>query len=698
MTNAPVRTHIWVRGDDHPDRRRQLLDERAVDHHADCHRRLRGPYSGIGVLLRTIVTDAQRSHPDLLRRHQISLVYSNPDLSEILGPTPRMLVEVTPHEERTRYFGKAYIRGVSQDLTTFLIAYAEELRHDRGRPLTLVFDQIDEAEVTEQELLAMLIRRAPLHALHLRLGSATRPEFAELVNALLMCELRTTISSNAFTEATVSNEILADRFVESDGTSENRAELAAYYALPERDRQLLHDARADELETIGDHGLNVGAIPYHRERGSDPSGTGRLALRWALEFCVAYGYSNATVDFGLRGRAVSDPNEHQQDYCHFTAKAASALVPLDRLTECEGLYRDLMRRYDRPRVHMTCNYAIAMLHTRFYTPRDHEAALERINCARAFASLETDPIEGPYLQVYQDNGLALIEMHRGNLEHALELVARGFDRLEREIPPDRFMVHRTQLIHNRARLFVAAGRWADAEADFDELTARDPFYVEYYVDRGNVRANRGDLVGALADYDSAIAVSPPFAEVYFNRANLRAEAGDLSGAIEDLNYILEMEPDFTTARLNRGELLLELGDASAAKRDAEDGLASGSEDPLMLCLLGLAEETLGCPNEAHRAYSQAISDYPECFAAYVQRGVLAFEGGDIVGAVADFNAALEVKANDLDALFNRGVALQALGRFEDAIDDFNMAQGVPGADLAAITERLDECTYASFSQ
>jgi hypothetical protein len=203
-------------------------------------------------------------------------------------------------------------------------------------------------------------------------------------------------------------------------------------------------------------------FPYHREHGSDPAGAGRRALRQALEHCVAVGYSAATVDFGMRGRAVCDPVEHQQDYCHFTAKAANALVPMGRLAESLELYRELRRRDAIAQVHMTCAYAIAMLHTRFFTPRDHDQALEWANSGRALASAEPDPIERAYFEVFADNGIALIEMHRGNLQDALQLVSNGMERLERELPADRYLVHRSQLLHNRARLLVATRRWRPA--------------------------------------------------------------------------------------------------------------------------------------------------------------------------------------------------------------------------------------------
>nr|BFE82250.1 hypothetical protein GCM10020093_048510 [Planobispora longispora] len=50
---------------------------------------------------------------------------------------------------------------------------------------------------------------------------------------------------------------------------------AAYEAAGEMERARLHDLRAAELEATGEFALRLGAVPFHRERGTDPRGRGR---------------------------------------------------------------------------------------------------------------------------------------------------------------------------------------------------------------------------------------------------------------------------------------------------------------------------------------------------------------------------------------------------------------------------------------
>jgi len=61
-----------------------------------------------------------------------------------------------------------------------------------------------------------------------------------------------------------------------------------------------------------------------------------------------------------------------------------------------------------------------------------------------------------------------------------------------------------------------------------------------YNNRGLVRREQGDVVGALADYDQAIALKPDDATAYNDRGIMRREQGDLAGALADYEQYLEL--------------------------------------------------------------------------------------------------------------------------------------------------------------
>ena len=155
-------------------------------------------------------------------------------------------------------------------------------------------------------------------------------------------------------------------YVWADGASDDPAEVAAYGNAPAGQTARWHDARAAELTARSADPLLVEQrCAWHLEHGSDPTGAGRRALRALLDHCVDKGYSSGTIDIGERGRLLSDPDTSPEDFYHFTAKLASALVPHGEHQRCEQLYRELQRTSANPRTHRTAAYALAMLHTRF---------------------------------------------------------------------------------------------------------------------------------------------------------------------------------------------------------------------------------------------------------------------------------------------------------------------------------------------
>ncbi len=625
-----TKQHLWLPEEPAVDRE---LPE-GIDVVATCHWQAGGPFGGLAAVMQHLLPQMLRQTPELVADHRDEILYLFPELTQQLGPARPSLVSTTEHAERTRYFGNGYIRGMAQSLVTLLINFSAATQ-----PLTLCFRQLDAADFSEQEFLAILLRRAQPQTLRVILTGLPEviPDLTEAISRYAKADL--TSAGGKVNESNKSVLELARLFIESDGRIRYPQVIAAYLSSPVKFREELHDARAEFLSVKPSRGQLIGPIPFHRERGSDPGGAGRRALREALELCVAIGYSRATVELGLRGRQVTDPDEYQEDYCHFTAKAASAYIPLGELGKSHELYQEMLDRYPEVlKVQMNTRYAIAMLHTRFFEPRDHTAALQLVNEARALAKKEADPVERIYFEVFHDNGLSLVEMHRGNLELALKLVTDGLTRVELELPSDRYIVHRTQLRHNRARLLAAMRRFEEAEGEFTKLIALDPAHVEYHVDRANIYRRQGKLGQALRDYDRAVEVSAPFSELFFNRADLRAELGDFAGALADLRYAVDLDPKFVEATINLGSLLLD-SDPGQAARVLQAGLEYSPKKAEVHYLLGLALEAEGDIRGAGLAYDNAISCDQECAGALVARAGIRQNLGNLVGARGDLEQA-----------------------------------------------------------
>jgi tetratricopeptide (TPR) repeat protein len=691
-----VTEHLWITGARRTDRGSHpaVRTGHTVATSTDQH--LRGPYTGVDTVLRALLPEARLRWPELVEANRVELLYGIPELSELVGPAPDTLAAAAPSLERTRFYGPSMLRCMSQGVVTFLIAMAAELRRAGEPPLRLVFEDVHAAEGTTQEFLALLVRRADPDLLTVVVSAAEQPLRPELATALTRHARHDRVATLPQAQDDRDAGELVRAYVEQDGSSDDPAELAAYQAAAPDLVRALHDERADRLEPVATEGARASALPYHRERGNDPGNLGRDALLAAQRFCMETGFSACVVDLGLRGRAVTDPVAHPLDYCAFTTNAAASMVSQRRSSEAHELYLDLRRRYTLPIVHMITSYSIAMLYTRFYEPRDHEVALAWQNNAVVIAHQLTDEHDRLVYGAFQDNGLALVEMHRGNLTRGLELVENGMARLDAGLGADEWVLHRSQLLYNRARLLNGLGRLAEAYQDFCTLIEWDPYYTDYLSERAKVSRKRGDVVAALADYDRAVQMGPPFPELYYNRGTARLALDDVDGALADFDYVLDMEPDDVDTRLSRADTYLRTGDLASARADALAGLELRPDEPRLLCLLGTIDLEQENWDAALSRLDAALDRDPAYPAALVNRAVARYRLDQPGDAVTDLSTALDlVGGADPDVLLNRGLAYVAAGEPERALADFDAALALPDADEPELRYQRACCLVAT---
>ncbi|AGL17014.1 tetratricopeptide repeat protein [Actinoplanes sp. N902-109] len=654
---------------------------------ADSHRALRGPYTGLGTVLRLLVPQAGEDRPELVRHHLTEILSAAPELRGRIDAAPETLTSLAVPEERTRIYPANRTRRLAHGATEFLIRYAGTT------PLEITFARVDQADPTDQEFLAILLRRADPGRVHVTVetdGTGLLPELAAALDRY--AERLPDGPAPAGGDDRDADQLLR-AYVEADGTSTDPAERAAYERADPQLRRALHDARAAALRERDEYSLELGAIPWHLEHGSDPAGAGADALYEAARHCGAMGYYHAVIDYGTRGRALVDPDTQMRLFWLLSTRASSAMVVLGRTTEAEPTYLDLRSRYSDPELQMSTGYALAMLYTRFHPDaiKDHHLARGYINNSIAIASLLPDLEKRAFHSVFQNNGLALIEMRLGRVPAALRLVDEGLRRLDQELPGDKHRLHRSVLVHNRGKAYLALGRLAEALADLSKVIELDPNYADYYFDRADARRRLGDITGAIADCDTAISLSPPFYELYYNRADLRAELGDSAGAISDFGYVVELEPDQLDARVNVISLLLDEGAPQRARGYVEEGLELHPDEPRLLHLRGLLALADGQPGAARESFDRALAADPALVAALASRATLAFDSGDPDTAVRDLTAALDVEPDNPDLLYNRGFVHEAARRWAAAEQDYTRALELPGADRDELLERQARC-------
>jgi len=166
---------------------------------------------------------------------------------------------------------------------------------------------------------------------------------------------------------------------------------------------------------------------------------------------------------------------------------------------------------------------------------------------------------------------------------------------------------------------------------------------------------------ALADYTRAIDHNPDAYYAYINRGYLRQTVnGELDPALADYRAAVD--------------LLLDLTDNGiAGTRQQRDALVVAYNNAIQIHLRQEDWESMIATAD------DLLAVAPGNVRALSYRGTAREEMGDLAGALADYNAALDNAPDDIYALASRGSVYDQMGRRDKALDDyehfFDLASG-----------------------
>lgn len=200
---------------------------------------------------------------------------------------------------------------------------------------------------------------------------------------------------------------------------------------------------------------------------------------------------------------------------------------------------------------------------------------------------------------------------------------------------------------NRGAAYKMLGRYDEALADFAMAVEHDPANPQYYCQRGDLRARKGEITDAIADYTTALRKSPRYVWAYQGRGLAYLAQGNGQLALADLNEALRQKPanfNYLVAR-GRANNLLKLYDAAIddfsmaladrrvtnlltkeraailsqralafvkqdrvaeAKTDSDDAIRLAPKSGFALGVSGLIEEKLGQKASAKDLFTRAL--------------------------------------------------------------------------------------------
>src|SRR5436309_2081100 len=218
-----------------------------------------------------------------------------------------------------------------------------------------------------------------------------------------------------------------------------------------------------------------------------------------------------------------------------------------------------------------------------------------------------------------------------------------------------------------------------AIAHFDRAAELNPKDDAPYYNRAQAKRLKNDTAGAIADYTRAIELGSTNPAAYNNRGNARAENNDRDGAIADYTRAIELKPDYARAYYNRAVLKKEKGDKAGAKADFK---TAQKLDPELA-----SEESAADSKNDRLSLSPAPPASEESDEDPIERGIEKAKKGDLDGALADFNRAIELDPKNAAAYYNRASAKMLKKDADGAIADYTRVIELDPKNVGAYNNR-----------
>ncbi len=214
-----------------------------------------------------------------------------------------------------------------------------------------------------------------------------------------------------------------------------------------------------------------------------------------------------------------------------------------------------------------------------------------------------------------------------------------------------------------------AGRLAEAEAVYRRILSSQPRNFDALHFLGVLRAQGGDMTGAVALIGKALEINPNSPLAHFHIAGAYAGLGRAAKALASYERAVALKPDFAEAHSARARILLDIGHAAQAVAACERAIAANPNIADTHLIRGNALLVLDRTEEALNALDRTIMLSPGSAEAYYNRGntLVTLERNE--EALAAFGRAIALKPDYAEALNNRGDVLCQLGRYKEALAD-----------------------------
>lgn len=244
-----------------------------------------------------------------------------------------------------------------------------------------------------------------------------------------------------------------------------------------------------------------------------------------------------------------------------------------------------------------------------------------------------------------------------------------------------------ELYMDRGSAYLQAGDAKQAVADFDRALEQNAINVAALRMRAQAHSKLGRSANAITDFSSAIALAPADATLYLARAEAYAATGDALHAYEDQEEAIRLDPSVEAqvyaqstpapapveARVASAPVTVAANIAPTSRREPEPVVTiepapaaaapatATNESPEALYQRGRELVNKSQAAEGIALLNEAIEKQPGNATYYNARGFGYYLSKDYKRAIQDFDEAVRLKPNYLNAIHNRAMAKKNSG-------------------------------------
>jgi tetratricopeptide (TPR) repeat protein len=237
-------------------------------------------------------------------------------------------------------------------------------------------------------------------------------------------------------------------------------------------------------------------------------------------------------------------------------------------------------------------------------------------------------------------------------------------------PPERSTSPDSPAVFAGAIALHQAGRYAEAEAMYQDVLASRPDHVDGLHLLWLLRFQRGEYGEALLLIDRAAAVSPNDATIHDHRGVTLAALKRHEEALASFATALSINPAYADAFYNRGNLLRELSRFEHAIADYDCAIALKPNHADAANNRGTSLRALGRFEEALASFDRAIALKPGAAEFLNNRGNTLLDLKRIDEALTIFNRALAIRPDHVEAHWNRALCRLLVGNYVEGLPDY----------------------------